>query len=447
MNSATSRLRLFFGEKMTFRQLMTRSIGLGALVGAPFLGFFALDGQSSQPELPGPTVLPVEVAPIKAVSSFSQRRTFTGVVKAARTSELGFERTGRLVSIEVQEGERVTAGQVLARLDDQNLRAKQRELTARRAAAQSLLDELEAGPRVQTIEAARAEVADLESQVELAKLNFQRREELLASRAISREDYDRTALGMKSTAARLDAAKSRLDELEAGTRVETIESQRAVVEQLAASIADVAVDIEESKLTAPFAGVVGKRHLDEGTIVAPGATLLRLVEDRHLEAWIGLPVHLAARMESDSSVQLLIDGTTAPAQLQTVLPELDPATRTRTAIFKLESADTSYPGQVVRIDVRDEAQAEGFWLPATSLARGSRGLWSVLVAEPRDDDTQVAAKRDVEVLYTDGERVLVRGTLDETDQVILSGTHRVVAGQQVIGQPETTTDATTAAGR
>ena len=103
------------------------------------------------------------------------------------------------------------------------------------------------------------------------------------------------------------------------------------------------------------------------------------------------------------------------------------------AVFRLADAhERVVPAQVARIEIAERTEARGFWLPATALTRGSRGLWSVLVVETDAAlGRSVAARRDVELLYTDGDRVLVRGTLRPGDAVIFGGTHRLVAGQPV----------------
>ena len=82
-----------------------------------------------------------------------------------------------------------------------------------------------------------------------------------------------------------------------------------------------------------------------------------------------------------------------------------------------------------QVEADDES---GFWIPSSTLSRGRRGLWSVLVLQPADDGKQKAQKRDVEVLHTSGDRALVRGTLDDGDVVIASGAHRVAPGQAVV---------------
>jgi hypothetical protein len=95
---------------------------------------------------------------------------------------------------------------------------------------------------------------------------------------------------------------------------------------------------------------------------------------------------------------------------------------------------TLVPGQIVRLEIEEMVTAEGFWLPSTSLVRGQRGLWSCYVAVGVDgtDGQQRLERRDVELLHTTGDRVLVRGTVQAGDAVVASGAHRIVSGQLVI---------------
>jgi RND family efflux transporter MFP subunit len=362
------------------------------------------------------------------------QRTYTGVIRAARTSDLGFERTAKLIDIQRDEGDRVEKGQLLARLDTRNLEARRQELTAKRDAAQALLDELVAGPRQQTIDSARAEVRDLEAQLQLVRSNLERNKSLVEEAAISIAALDDSSFGAASAEARLEAARQKLDELEAGTRQEKLQAQRAVVAQLEASLADVEVEIEDSTLLAPFDGTIAQRYLDEGTIVAPTMPVMRLVESGHLEAWIGLPPATTITLNVGDTHEVLVGGAAYGARVSALLPELDPATRTRSVILDLnaDAAEDLVPSQVARLVLREHRRMQGYWLPTTALTRGTRGLWSVLAVEEDAVSGSVrAARRDVEILHTEGDRAYVRGTLQPRESIICNGTHRLVPGQLV----------------
>lgn len=378
------------------------------------------------------TALPVEVLEVRRVDGYPKERSYTGVLRPRRRAELSFEVAGRLLEVGADEGQRVAAGQELARLDTRRLEARRVELRAERARLAAELAEMEAGPRSQEIEAARSELAALEAERELAALQTERRRGLVERDSLSAEELDRFAAQERVVASRADGARARLDELREGTRPERIEAQRARLAAVDASLASLELDLEDSVLRAPFEGRIAARLHDEGAVVAVGRPVLTLVEDRHLEAWVGLPVEAAAALE-DGQIELRV-GTRRLAGLRPdLLPELDPDTRTLTAVLALgpEDAAELHPGQVARLHVTRRVEREGFWLPLDALTEGSRGLWSCLVVQPEGELARLE-RADLEVLHLDGERALVRGTLLPGDRVVRSGTHRIGAGQLVV---------------
>jgi RND family efflux transporter MFP subunit len=235
--------------------------------------------------------------------------------------------------------------------------------------------------------------------------------------------------------ARLEAARYAYEELATGTRQEKIDAARAMVEQLDAAIRLNDHELDDCSLKAPFAGVVSDRFVDEGAVVEPGAPIVRVIESDRLEAWVGVPVDLAAGLQVGQEKQIVVDGSHHTVRIAALLPEVDLATRTRRVVLSVSgaSARTLVPGQVVRLETEVETAADGFWLPTAALTRGERGLWSCFAVEPHPEGTTEhrVEPRTVEVLHAIKDRAFVRGTLSAGDLVIASGTHRVVAGQAV----------------
>ena len=205
-----------------------------------------------------PNILSVQAIPIKLVNSYSVSQSYTGIVEAKRTSELGFEQSGLLQSIYIEEGEKVAKGEAIAQLDTSQTKAQQAVLVAQKERAiatlkelqrgprveviaatraslaqeQAKLQELQTGPRTEDIEAARSALLDLEEQVELAQIREKRREGLYEEGAISQEQLDEAATETDTLNARFERAQSELEKLQTGTRSEQIEAQRARVRQV-----------------------------------------------------------------------------------------------------------------------------------------------------------------------------------------------------------------------
>ena len=400
---------------------------------------------AAAPADPAPTVaaaLPVDVITVESVSEYATPREYTGELVAGRSSVLGFERPGTVVSVWVDAGDRVVTGQPLARLDTRTLEAQRQQLTAQRAAAQAQLRELQAGPRREDIAAAQATVAEIEQQLALAKLQRDRRADLYTQGAISREEFDREAYNTSALENRLAQAQSQLSELQTGTRIEQLDAQAAQVSQIEASIRQLDVDVDKSVLRAPFDGTVSDRAVDEGVVVASGQSVLSLVAAGPLEARVGVPPTVADTLTVGSELTVTVGDRSDPATVTALLPELDATSRTVTVVLQVAAADLTV-GQTVRLSLTETQSADGIWLPTTALVPGDRGLWSAYVLSKPESATldelppnlYTVSRREVEVVHTEGDRALVRGTLQPGERAIAAGTHRIVPGQLVQWQP------------
>ena len=403
--------------------------------------------------------LPVETIEVEPVDSYQVSRTYTGEIAAIRTSNLGFSRGGEIEEVLVEEGDRVNKGQLIAKLDIRNLQTQRQQLVAEKARAQAQLSELQTGARVEDINAAKAAVRDLEQQLKLQSKQKERREFLYDEGAIAREELDEFAFGEGALQARLDRARSNLAELENGTRPEQIAAQQATVEQLEASIADLDVTIDKSTLKAPFDGIVAKRELDEGTVANASQSVVRLMENVAPEARIGIPTDVVEKLQIGGIQNLKIGSQTYTAKVGSILPEVNINTRTQTVVFKLEPSAiaqinpaysiastggtpaTAFPaGQTIRLELMQEINTEGYWLPTDALTQGIRGLWACYVlTESEDAGNYIVKQHSVEIIHQQGDkpngmaslRALVRGTLQPGDEIVASGTHRLVPGQRV----------------
>jgi len=419
--------------------------------------------------------MPVAVEIAERVKFHDRSREFTGVVKTARASNLTFERTGNVTNVLVDEGQYVKQGVELVQLDTRNLLARKRQLTAQLNSAQQRYKELASGPRQETKDAAKAKVDALTAQKEQAEKDLQRRTELRDSGAISDEEFSRTESNLKTAVANLLAAQKQLDELNEGTRAEQVAAQKSVVDQTQAMLDDVIIEITKSTLLAPFSGRVASRFVDEGETVGPANPVIRLVESDHLEAWIGVPTSvvellltenenvnqsksestyttapLNPAVEEKKSWKIYVAGKPYNGTIKTVLPEVDPATRTRQVIFQVNDNNNDLapselstqgiaPGQIARFKLNFHEPIDGFWIPTAALVPAARGTWSILVAAKSTADDQsnlewLVVKREVEILSANEERSLVRGTLEQGDLMIVTGVHRIAIGQHV--QPD-----------
>lgn len=361
---------------------------------------------------------------------------------ARRTTELGYKRIGRIEKLAADHGDPIHAGQLLAVLDTGLLETEKAVLLAQRDAAVARLDEYMAGPRKQSIAAARAQLSQLQAVRDRIEATFSRRSRLAGSDAIATQDIDDSRHQLAAAEAQIEVQQHTIAELEEGTRKEQIAAQRAEVARLDASVQNLAVQIEESHMLAPYDAIVSRRFVDEGAIVQPGVPLFKIIELAPLEAWVGLPPETCTALRIGQDYPLNLHGLPIQGRLKATLPELDPATRTQTAIFDLEPRDESLSdpvqpvgtvGEIVNLDLVQTMKQSGFWLPVSALTRGVKGLWSVYVVIPDENaqDQLVVKRSDIEIVQIDSNRVLVNGTVRDGDRVVVSGVQRLTPGQRV----------------
>ena len=365
-------MRSFFSPTSTFAQTQLWA-GILLLMATP-LSFAEL------------TVSYVTVTPQAA---FSTNRVYAGTSKAARRSELGFKRGGEVAAVTVDLGDTIAAGQLLAKLDT---RAMTSDL--RRAKSEEVL--------------AAANRRSASAQTELAANTERRVRALRANGNVSQQAFDEAYLQYQASRAQLAVAEASLGRAQA-----TVEAME--------------VALSEAEIRAPFGGVIQARHVDEGSQIGPGAPALSLVETSKREAHIGIPESAVTSLNIGDTYNISWQNVTANAQLRSLLPEVNPNTRTVTAVFTFTGQNIPL-GAVVELPLRQRVSSDGFWVPIEALTAMNRGLWGLFII----DAENTVQRRLVEIVHNEGDRAFVRGLLSTSDRVVATGTQRIVAGQRVI---------------
>lgn len=196
---------------------------------------------------------------------------------------------GRLLEFPVREGNVVTIGQHLGRIDTKDQELALAVVEADRAAAAADLRLKEAGYRKEEIAEARAAVAQLEADLAGAQREFDRFQGLLDSGSGTGKARDDAQTRRDVTARALEAARQRLARLTAGFRAEEIDLARARVQSTEARAGQLRQQIADAELVAPAPGVVTQKLVEEGELLASGMPLLVIVrrDDTWLTAYVG----------------------------------------------------------------------------------------------------------------------------------------------------------------
>lgn len=210
----------------------------------------------------------------------------SGSVVPIETVNLSPKQAGKLVELLVEQGARVTKGQVIAKMDNTNLIPQLYQAQAVAAASEANLAKLRNGSRAEDIAAAAARVESARGRVEAARsrlaltnMRTTRFRGLQTEGAISSDRLDEVLTDDRSAQAELATAQANLIEATGlsegtrnGSRAEDILQAEAQLAQAIAGIRAIEVQIEDTIIRAPFAGIVTQKYANAGAFVTPTTT-------------------------------------------------------------------------------------------------------------------------------------------------------------------------------
>jgi HlyD family secretion protein len=218
---------------------------------------------------------------------------------------------GRIKEILVNEGDFVAAGQVLARMDTEQLEAQRRQAEAQlqRATigvdtAKSLVAQREAEKR-----AAAAVVAQNEAQLDAAQRKLARSEQLARTNVTAQQVLDNDRAAALASKAAVSAAQAQVAASDAAinTAKVAVVDAKAAVDAARAAIESITADINDSVLKSPRDGRVQYRVAQSGEVLSPGGRVLNLVDLSDVYMTFFLPTAQAGRISAGGEVRLVLD--------------------------------------------------------------------------------------------------------------------------------------------
>ncbi len=362
-------------------------LGLAAVAVIGILFFWSRGGLSSSVEVEAHTINAISPSQADAVL------TASGYVVAQRQAAVASKATGLLVYLGVQEGDQVQQGQILARIEDNDVRA--------------LLAQAQANLRYARAnwESAKAELAD-------ATVNYERMQKLVAELMVPRSEFD--------------AAEARYKRAHAN-----VAASEAAIGVAEAAVKNAEIAVENTNIRAPFDGTVLTKNADVGEIVAPfgasstaRAAVVTIADMASLEVEADVSESNIERLKPEQPCEIVLDaypGTRYPAVVGKIVPTADRAKATvMTKIRFLQRDNRVLPemsAKVTFLSQRTEAASmtseKKTVIPLTALAeRNGQKVAFVLrddtVAEtPVELGQTLGALREVLRGVSVGERVVV----------------------------------------
>jgi HlyD family secretion protein len=184
----------------------------------------------------------------------------------------------RVATLAVREGQRVARGDLVATLDSPEIRAKLAQAEAARSAVAAQRDKAFRGARSEEIRAARSVWLRAEHARELAEKTFHRIDRLHADGVVPAQRRDEAEAGFRTAADAEEAARAGYDMAVKGTRFEDKETAAAMVNEATGAVSEVEAYLADTRLVAPIGGEVYRRIVEPGELVAPGYSLVTIVD-------------------------------------------------------------------------------------------------------------------------------------------------------------------------
>lgn len=308
----------------------------------------------------------------------------SGPVAAYEEMQLGVELNGlRVTALNVDVGQQVRAGQVLLTLDHRTLDSE--------------------------LAQARASMQEAEAALALARANYSRAETLAARQLISASQLDELRALRIQAEAQLATARARRD---------AAQLQRAFAE-----------------LRAPADGIVSRRMVQPGQVVAAGTELLRLIRDGRLEWRAELPERQLALVEVGNPVELAYQGSTISGRVRAVSPGVDAESRTGTLYVDLPEpgplkAGVYLEGRIVT------GSGQALMLPSEAVVQRDGHAYVFVL-----DDGQVVQRRRVRTGLAEAGRIEIVEGLEPGRQVVVKGAGFLGEGDRVRVVADTDTEA------
>lgn len=323
-------------------------------------------------------VRPVKVA-IVAVAPQGRTLTYSGVVRPRIESAIGFRVAGKIVQRAVNVGDRVEVGQVIARLDDTDLKLAENST--------------------------KAAVASARSRRDVANDNLERAKVLLPKAIISQAAYD--------------------------TRKNELDAAAAAVESAAAQLLQATNAVSYAALKADKAGIVTAVTAEPGQVVSPGQPVITLADAGEIEIAIAVPEQDAGRIVTGLRASITLwagPRVSTKGSIREIAGQADAASRTYAV--RVSAADPPQSmrlGMTATVAIRIDGEVAGMVVPLAALTEVD-GTAVVFVV---DTDKKTVRRTPVTVAATVEEGVRIAGGLNDGDLVVTAGVQFLRDGMRV----------------
>lgn len=334
----------------------------------------------------------------------------------------------------VQRGDHVHTGQLLAVLEDRDLRASAQESKELYDQAQAAYVTTTNATMPEDLTKAQADVESARQALDAAKKVLASRENLLREGAIAQKLVDDARVAEVQAQSTFDTANEHLKSLQNVGRVEQVKSAQAQMDAAKAHYQSVAAQVSYAEIRSPMNGVVSDRPLNLGDVAAAGSPVFTIVDISRVIARANVPAQQASALRVGQRATISSGGAELTGKVTVVSPAVDPSTTTLQVWVEAPNPGEKLKlGSTVQVAINAGAVPDAIVVPVAALLSSDEGGEQVMIAgsdglaHEQKVETGIRSGDDVQILsgVKPGDQVITQGALGLDDKAKIEITSRV----------------------
>ncbi|HEY6120882.1 MAG TPA: efflux RND transporter periplasmic adaptor subunit [Pyrinomonadaceae bacterium] len=431
-------------KKKAFRIIAVSAVLLLAIV-------IAAGVLNSKPKPVQKLPVPVKVAAVQ-LNSAERGERYSATIIPRTQVELAFKVGGYVDALrkvrgvdgkmrDIQEGDRISIGTVLARVRQSDYHVKFKEAESQASEARSGIDVSKAQyeEAVSGTASSKAQLIEAEAAYVKAKLDFDRAENLFASKSMTKADYDSAKAQYDMTSAKVAAARSQVQVIQA--KADSAKANIYVIQAKSQSaqavVQETQIPLRDTELKSPLNGVVLAKSIEKGTLVSSGDKAFVVADTSSVKAVFGVADVALAEMKLGTNLSVeseSIPGKEFQGQITSVFPAADSKNRAFNVEVTIANPDDQLrPNMIVslRVGTKQHSSPQPVVpLNAVIKSKSNANGYAVIVVT-EEGGRLIARLRDVKLGESFGNAVAVAEGLKQGDRVIITGGTMVNDGDQV----------------
>jgi HlyD family secretion protein len=369
-------------------------------------------------EKPEP-IAPVQVAPV-TTDTIRKLVEADAILYPVDQSPIVPKITAPVAKFNVNRGDHVRAGQIVAVLENRDLVAAAAAAKAQTEQADSNLRATSGANLPDQIMKATTDVNAAREQLDATQKVLESRRKLLEQGALARKLVDDQQVAVAQARAQYQSAQEHLRALQAVGKEEQIKGAQAQVDVAKAQFNSAEAQVAYSEVRSPIAGVVADRPLYPGEVAQPGTPLMTIMNISSVVARANVPQNQAMSVKVGQSATIKLTGESSgiPAKVTVVSPATDPASTTvQVWVQAANPGERLKPGASVRVTIVTGVLKDVTVIPAAAILPGEDGG---TVVDTIGADSTIHQKK-VEVGVREPDKVEILSGVSPGDQVVVVG--------------------------